>query len=86
MEIEHFDSNRDYNLKFPSKFYICAFCGKITPHPKLCIHCNTRADGFLKTMESGYIYQIKNQQPQEIFKPLELINEGENNDERRNNT
>ncbi len=78
MQFEYFENNRDFNIKFPSKFYICAFCGKITTHPKLCIHCFARADGFLKTMDSGYKYQIANEPPQEIFKPLELT-EGENN-------
>lgn len=78
MNIEYFETQREFNLKFPSKFYICAFCSALTPYPDLCINCNTRADGFLKTMESGYKYQIKNQKPQEIFKPIELL-EGESN-------
>lgn len=79
MQIDYFDTQRDFNNKFPSKFYICAFCGKITTYQKYCIHCNTRADGFLKTMNSGYKYQIANQEPQEIYRPLELL-EGEDND------
>lgn len=81
MNIEYFESKREFNLKFPSKFYICAFCGKITPYPDLCINCNTRADGFLKTMDSGYKYVIKEQGPEinEIYKPIELIIEGEKN-------
>lgn len=72
--IDTFQTTREFNNRFPCKFYVCAFCSKLTPYKKFCIHCQTRADGFLKTMGKGYKYIITELTPevQEIFKPLEM--------------
>ena len=78
VQVEVFKTQREFNNKFPSKFFICSFCAKLTPYKDYCIHCMARADGFLKTMGCGYKYIISeiSPEPQEIFKPLELL-EGE---------
>jgi len=81
MQIEFFETQREFNNKFPSKFFICSFCGKLTSYKDYCIHCQARADGFLKTMGSGYkcIISEISPEPQEIFKPLELYERENNN-------
>ncbi|MBQ7450691.1 hypothetical protein IJS77_04675 [bacterium] len=70
---ERFKSERDFNNKFPSGFYICAYCEKIITDKKLCPYCGFRADGLLKTMGKGYKFIIEeiSDEVQEIFKPIE---------------
>ena len=70
---ERFESEREFNNKFPSGFYICAYCSKIIPDKKLCPYCGFRADGLFKTMGKGYKFIIEeiSDEVQEIFKPIE---------------
>ena len=77
MKLEVFKTVRDFNNKFPSKFYICALCGKMIQDKYLCGYCGFRADGLLKTMGEGYQFIIEEQSDkvQEIFRPIELKGE-----------
>lgn len=76
VKAEIFKTLRDFNNKFPSKFYICSNCGKVIPDSNDCMYCGWRADGLFKTMERGYQFVIVEQSPeiQEIFKPIEMEN------------
>ena len=77
MKIETFKTVREFNNKFPSKFYICALCGKMIQDKYLCNYCGFRADGLLKTMGQGYQFVIEEQSDkvQEIFRPIEFKGE-----------
>lgn len=74
MKIERFKTQRDFNNKFPSKFFICSNCGKLSPNKYTCNSCGWRADGLFKTMNKGYKFIIEEQGEfiQEIFTPLEM--------------
>lgn len=72
---EIFDSMREFNKKFPSKIYICSACAQLTPNPNICIHCGAQGNNFF-----NYTYKIQGEQPQTIFKPIELIIKGQNNE------
>ena len=79
MKIEVFETQRDFNNKFPSKFYICSCCGKIVIDKYTCNYCGWRADGLFKTFGKGYKFIIEEEGIEhEIFKPLELM-KGERN-------
>jgi len=77
MKIEVFETQREFNNKFPSKFYICSCCGKIVIDKYTCNYCGWRADGLFKTFGKGYKFIIKEQGAdiQEIFKPVETMKE-----------
>lgn len=74
MEIEVFETQREFNNKFPSGIYICSNCGKMTPYKYYCMYCGSRADGLFKTFNKGYKYIIKevSSEVQEIFQPIEI--------------
>lgn len=72
MQIEEFETQRDFNMKFPSKLYICSRCSMITLNPYNCTNCNNQSNGFLFT-ENTYKYTIKETgETEQIFKPIEL--------------
>lgn len=74
---ERFETQREFNNKFPSKFYICSNCGKLIQDKYTCSYCGWRADGLFKTMGRGYKFIITEQGEniQEIFKPIEMEKE-----------
>lgn len=74
MEIEVFETEREFNNKYKGGLYVCPMCRKTTPNAKYCIHCGFRADGLFKTLNNGYKYKIKEKGEKiyEIFKPIEL--------------
>lgn len=75
---EIFETRREFNKKFPSKFYICSNCNSLQSDKYTCSICGWRADGLFKTMDKGYKYTIKETgEQEEIFKPIELL-KGEN--------
>lgn len=77
MKTEIFETEREFNNKYPSKLYICSNCNKLTPNKLICINCGWRADGLFKTNGQGYKYIIKeiSSEEKEIFKPVEIIKE-----------
>ena len=77
MEVERFETQREFNNKFPSKFYVCSNCGKLLQDKYTCCYCGWRADGLFKTMDKGYKFIIEEQSEeiQEIFRPIEMEKE-----------
>lgn len=77
MEVERFETQREFNNKFPSKFYVCSNCGKLLQDKYTCCYCGWRADGLFKTMNKGYKFIIEEQSEeiQEIFRPIEMEKE-----------
>lgn len=77
MEVERFETQREFNNKFPSKFYICSNCGKLIQDKYTCNYCGWRADGLFQTMGKGYKFIIEEQgeEIQEIFRPIEMEKE-----------
>ena len=86
METDRFKTIREFNNKYPSKFYICALCGKLIQDKYLCPYCGFRADGLFKTMGNGYQFIIEEEsnQLQEIFKPIEQKQFQDNNKNNNN--
>lgn len=79
MITETFRTQREFNNKYPSKFYICSNCGYMNANKYTCQRCGWRADGLFKTMGKGYKYKIlETGKEYEIFKPIEL-EKGEKN-------
>lgn len=78
MQEETFNTQREFNNRFPTKMYICSNCGELTDDKYNCSKCNWRADGLLKTWNKGYRYTIlETGITEEIFKPIELLKESE---------
>lgn len=76
IDIEEFNTIRDFNKKFPSKLYICSRCGQLTPNPYYCINCENQSNNFVY-QEQNYKYRIlESGVTEEIFKPIE-VNIGE---------
>ena len=76
MQEEIFKSWREFNNKFPSKFYICTNCGTLTDDKYTCQKCGWRADGLFKTLDKGFKYTILDEGiTEEIFTPIELKKE-----------
>ena len=75
---EEFNSRREYINKYPSGIYICSYCKNPTPNPYICPYCGGQANKLIHNEET-YRYLIKGEQKeiQQIFKPVELIKEGE---------
>ena len=73
MEEEIFKTEREFNFKFGSKFYICSNCEKLIQNKYECEYCGWRADGLFKTMGKGYRYKIiETGAEEEIFMPVEI--------------
>lgn len=76
MIYEEFNSLREFNNKYPSKFYICSNCNQLIDDKYYCRNCGWRADGLLKTWDKGYKYKLLDSgRVEEIFKPMELLKE-----------
>ncbi len=72
MEVEEFETEREFKKKFPVNMYSCPMCNKIVTSPIYCRFCGFRADGFFKTLDQGYKYRIKENGNEEIeiFRPI----------------
>ncbi len=71
--MEIFNSYREFFNKYPSRMYVCSYCGYMTNNRFDCSRCGFSARGLLKTMNKGLIYKIeKLDRTEEIFKPVEL--------------
>ena len=82
MNVEIFKTERDFNNKFPSKFYVCCNCHRLIQDKYTCNYCGWRADGLLKTWGKGYKYTIlETGITEEIFTPIEM--EKEKNEQTR---
>ena len=78
MQEERFNTQREFNNKFPTRYYKCSNCGELTNDKYTCPKCGWRADGLLKTWGRGYKYTIlETGITEEIFKPIELFKESE---------
>lgn len=70
--IEEFETIREFNIKFPSKIYICSRCGSLVSDPHQCNMCGCQSNNFLFSYKS-YTYFIKDKNiTNTIFKPVEL--------------
>lgn len=80
MEIETFETLREFNKKFPSKMYICPMCKGISLHPTQCTRCDNQSNNFIFS-ENTYKYSIKETgSTEQIFRPVELA-KGETNEQ-----
>lgn len=71
---EKFKTKREFRNKYPSGLYVCTNCKGLSYDPYYCGICGYRADGILKTMNNGYIYEIEETgEKEEIFTPLERL-------------
>jgi hypothetical protein len=69
---EEFETVREFNKKFPSKFYICSRCENITTNPYQCTNCDNQSNNFI-FQDRTYQYTIKETgKTEQIFKPIEL--------------
>ena len=72
MQREEFETIRDFNKKFPSKFYICSRCSNTSTNPYQCTHCGNQSNSFFFS-EKTYTYTIKETgKTEQIFRPIEL--------------
>ena len=70
MTAEVFQTVREFNKKFPSKYYICSRCKSLTLNPYYCIRCKNQSNNFLYP---NYTYTIaETNTTEQIFKPIEL--------------
>ena len=77
---ETFRSEREFNNKFPSKFYVCTKCGKLTTDRYYCTACKNQSTNFIYR-DKGYQYTIIDRGiTEEIFIPIELLKEQEGNE------
>lgn len=75
MQEETFNTQREFNNRFPTKMYICSKCGHPTMNPYFCTLCKTQSNNFIY---QGYRYTIlETGITKEIFKPAELFKESE---------
>lgn len=70
--MDEFETIRDFNIKFPSKIYICSKCKNMTTNPYQCNCCDNQSNNFIFTTET-YTYKIlETNTTHQIFKPIEL--------------
>ena len=75
MQEEVFETQREFNNKFPTKMFICSRCGALTTNPYQCGECGNQANNFALT-EKTYQYTIlETGKTEQIFKPIELYKE-----------
>ena len=87
MQEEVFETQREFNNRFPTKMYICSRCGALTDNPYQCRQCFNQATNFALT-DKAYKYTIlETGIKEEIFTPIELLKESEGkNGGKRNET
>lgn len=68
--MEIFKTQREFNLKFPSKIYVCPNCLTLSDNPYICANCGNQSNNiFLK----NYKYKIEQKgEVETIFPPIEL--------------
>jgi len=72
VEVEIFETELEFMLKYPSGLFRCSNCRQVTNNPTECQYCGWRADGLFKTMDKGLKYKIlETGKEDEIFKPIE---------------
>ena len=72
MEVEIFETELEFMLKYPSGLFRCSNCQQVTNNSTECQYCGWRADGLLKTWGKGYKFKILDTKREyEIFKPIE---------------
>jgi len=72
---EVFNTEREFNNKFPNKMYICSRCGSLTDNQYQCRECENQSNNFVY---ENYKYRIlENDKAEQIFKPIELFKESE---------
>lgn len=73
MDVEIFQTRREFNKKFPSKSFLCSKCENMTPNPFYCKECGAQANGLFKDTNNTYKYVIKEESEEinEIFMPIE---------------
>lgn len=84
MNVEIFETRREFNKKYPSKIYICSRCGNMVASPFCCLLCSWQSNGLFKESNNTYKYIIKSESEEifEIFRPIELQKtEGEKNEQ-----
>lgn len=75
MQEEVFNTEREFNNKFPNKMYICSRCGSLTDNQYQCRECENQSNNFVY---ENYKYRIlENDKAEQIFKPIELFKESE---------
>jgi len=78
MQEEVFETQREFNNKFPTKMFICSRCGALTTNPYQCRECENQANNFALT-EKTYKYTIlESGKTEQIFRPIELYKENKN--------
>ena len=70
--LEVFKNQREFNIKFPSKLYICTRCNAFCTSPYYCKNCGNQCNNFF-LRHKNYRYKIKNKNIEEIFPPAEYI-------------
>lgn len=80
---ETFKTQREFNNKFPTKFYKCPKCGRLTTDCYFCTNCQNQANNFIYA-DQNYQYTIlETGITEEIFTPIELFKEGVKNDKEK---
>lgn len=69
-EIMRFNSDREFEKKFPSKLYICSACGRLTANPYFCCKCGNQANNLLYR-SNNFVLKIGDEEEKEIFRPIE---------------
>lgn len=69
-EIMRFNSDREFEKKFPSKLYTCSSCGKLTSNPSFCPNCQNQANNIFYSPKT-FRFQIGSKGVQQIFTPIE---------------
>jgi len=74
--METFKTQREFNLKFPSKMYVCPNCLTLSDNPYICPNCGNQSNNiFLK----NYKYKIEETNTEnQIFIPMEIYKGGTN--------
>lgn len=77
---EEFETQREFNITFPSKFYICSRCNSLTDNPYQCPACQNQANNIF-LQDKTFFYKIKETgNTSQIFIPIEKIKEIKNGD------
>lgn len=78
MQEEVFETQREFNNKFPNKMYVCSRCGALTNNPYQCRECENQSNNFIYEDQTYKYRIIENGKAEQIFKPIELFKEKTN--------
>ena len=73
-DIHIFNTQREFNNKFPTKMYICSRCGSLTYNPYQCRECQNQSNNFALSDKTYKYVILENGKTEQIFKPIETIN------------